>query len=228
MDGFLNIKWSRWKRVLLTRSVALVPVILITTISTALEQFPKLDDAVNIQQSLLLPFALFPVLHMTNSRRVMGNYGLSKFLLVAAWIVALVSMGSCLGLIIYSVVTSRSKNKEAWRIVAGIGLPIYALIICYYLFSPGTIQRMKESLQWKLWRRKMWKDPSATSSGKTRKLLSEKGEKEEDSSNSDKTIWFLTSFFSFFSTDTSIIILSFAARCHVLLKRLREIEKEAC
>ena len=52
MEGFLNIHWARWKRVLLTRSVAMVPCIIIAIV--AVSSLDYLDEYINVEQSMLV------------------------------------------------------------------------------------------------------------------------------------------------------------------------------
>ncbi|KAH9515896.1 hypothetical protein DERF_006671 [Dermatophagoides farinae] len=72
MEGFLNLHWSRWKRVLLTRTIAIIPTLLIAFQS--MSQLTRMNDLLNALMSLQLPFALFPVLTFTSSRKVMGEF----------------------------------------------------------------------------------------------------------------------------------------------------------
>ena len=59
MEGFLNLKWSRFRRVVLTRSLAIVPTFVIAFYSN-IESLTHMNDILNILQSILLPFALIP------------------------------------------------------------------------------------------------------------------------------------------------------------------------
>lgn len=59
MEGFLNLKWSRFRRVVLTRSLAIVPTFVIAFYSN-IENLTHMNDILNILQSILLPFALIP------------------------------------------------------------------------------------------------------------------------------------------------------------------------
>ena len=54
MEGFLNIHWARWKRVLLTRSVAMVPCVIIAIL--AVDSLDYLDEYINVEQSILVRF----------------------------------------------------------------------------------------------------------------------------------------------------------------------------
>ncbi|KAG8129529.1 putative Natural resistance-associated macrophage protein [Naja naja] len=55
MEGFLNLKWSRFARVVLTRSIAITPTLLVAIFKD-------------------LPFALIPVLTFTSLRPVMNDF----------------------------------------------------------------------------------------------------------------------------------------------------------
>ena len=51
-QGFLDIRWAKWKRVLLTRSVAMVPCVVIAIV--ARNSLDYLDSYINVEQSLLV------------------------------------------------------------------------------------------------------------------------------------------------------------------------------
>ncbi|XP_007502976.1 natural resistance-associated macrophage protein 2 isoform X3 [Monodelphis domestica] len=73
MEGFLNLKWSRFARVILTRSIAIVPTLLISVFQDV-EHLTGMNDFLNVLQSLQLPFALIPVLTFTSLRPVMNDF----------------------------------------------------------------------------------------------------------------------------------------------------------
>ncbi|KAK3605981.1 hypothetical protein CHS0354_019660 [Potamilus streckersoni] len=72
ITGFLNIKWAKWKRVLLTRSIAIVPAIVVALAAT--DGLDNMNNWLNVLQSVQLPFALLPILHFTNTSRIMGEF----------------------------------------------------------------------------------------------------------------------------------------------------------
>uniref|UniRef100_H3G794 Uncharacterized protein n=1 Tax=Phytophthora ramorum TaxID=164328 RepID=H3G794_PHYRM len=73
MEGFLDIRIAAWKRVALTRAVALVPAVIVALISQH-RQFKsdRFNELLNVLQSVQLPFALLPLLAFTASKRLMG------------------------------------------------------------------------------------------------------------------------------------------------------------
>ncbi|KAK2108481.1 hypothetical protein P7K49_013646 [Saguinus oedipus] len=89
-QGFLKLRWSRFARVLLTRSCAILPTVLVAVFRD-LRDLSGLNDLLNVLQSLLLPFAVLPILTFTSMPALMQEFAngrLSKA--VTASIMALV------------------------------------------------------------------------------------------------------------------------------------------
>jgi len=61
MEGFLNLSFSVWKRVIITRCIAIFPALIVAL----LQDFDKMDTYLNVLQSVQLPFALIPLLKFT-------------------------------------------------------------------------------------------------------------------------------------------------------------------
>uniref|UniRef100_A0A672S3U3 Natural resistance-associated macrophage protein 2-like n=1 Tax=Sinocyclocheilus grahami TaxID=75366 RepID=A0A672S3U3_SINGR len=64
MEGFLNLRWSRFARVLLTRSIAIFPTLLVAVFQDV-QHLTGMNDFLNVLQSMQLPFALIPILTFT-------------------------------------------------------------------------------------------------------------------------------------------------------------------
>ncbi|TNV80349.1 hypothetical protein FGO68_gene15737 [Halteria grandinella] len=69
MEGFLDIKLPVWKRVFITRSIAIFPALIVAFIS----DYDEVDTYLNILQAIQLPFALIPLLKFTSSPKIMGD-----------------------------------------------------------------------------------------------------------------------------------------------------------
>jgi natural resistance-associated macrophage protein 2 len=69
MEGFLDIKLPVWKRVFVTRSIAILPALAVAFIA----QYDEVDTYLNILQAIQLPFALIPLLKFTSSPRIMSE-----------------------------------------------------------------------------------------------------------------------------------------------------------
>lgn len=92
MEGFLALRWSRFKRVLLTRSIAIGPTLLLA-IFTDVYSLTGVNDLLNCLQSMQLPFALIPILHFTSSGELMGEFKNSKFWLFVGIAISVMVMG---------------------------------------------------------------------------------------------------------------------------------------
>ncbi|GCC19588.1 hypothetical protein chiPu_0018415 [Chiloscyllium punctatum] len=73
MEGFLNLKWSRFARVLFTRSIAITPTLLVALFQDV-EHLTGMNDFLNVLQSMQLPFALIPILTFTSMGSVMHDF----------------------------------------------------------------------------------------------------------------------------------------------------------
>lgn len=73
MEGFLNLQWKRWQRVLLTRTVAILPTFLIAFYEN-ITDLSGMNDLLNCLMSLMLPFALIPTIAFSSNQRIMGEF----------------------------------------------------------------------------------------------------------------------------------------------------------
>ena len=76
MEGFVNIQLPVWQRVLITRSIAIVPALGVTLLSD--ETLTDMDTYLNILQSVQLPFALIPLIKFACDEKIMKEFALPK------------------------------------------------------------------------------------------------------------------------------------------------------
>jgi manganese transport protein len=84
MEGFMRWRIQPWVRRLITRSLAILPAVVII----GLRGDSSVTDLLILSQVVLalqLPFAMFPLLQFTNSRRRMGEWRNGWFLLITGW-----------------------------------------------------------------------------------------------------------------------------------------------
>jgi manganese transport protein len=111
MEGFMHWRLSPWVRRLITRGLAILPAILIIGIRGE----GSVNDLLTLSQVILalqLPFAMFPLLHFTSSRRFMGRWKSGWFLFAAGWASAILITAMDL----YGLPDSL---KSAWQVIAG-------------------------------------------------------------------------------------------------------------
>ncbi|XP_062401458.1 natural resistance-associated macrophage protein 2 isoform X2 [Sardina pilchardus] len=89
MEGFLNLRWSRFARVLLTRSIAITPTLLVA-IFQDVHRLTGMNDFLNVLQSMQLPFALIPILTFTSLQSIMNDFANGLFWKIGGGVVILV------------------------------------------------------------------------------------------------------------------------------------------
>lgn len=73
MEGFLNLKWKRWQRVLVTRTIAIVPTFCVAFFSQ-INDVTAMNDYLNAVMALQLPFATIPTIAFSSSKAIMGDF----------------------------------------------------------------------------------------------------------------------------------------------------------
>src|SRR5713226_4362175 len=111
MEGFMHWRIKPWVRRLITRLLAILPAVFII----GLRGDSSVTDLLTLSQVVLalqLPFAMFPLLHFTSSRKRMGTWKNGWFLLIAGWASAiLITTMDISGL--------PDSLKAAWQVIVG-------------------------------------------------------------------------------------------------------------
>lgn len=87
MEGFLDLRLPSWARRLLTRGIAIVPVIVVTAIYGERGTADLLVFS-QVVLSMQLPFAVIPLVRFVSDRRKMGQFAIPLSVAAVAWIVA--------------------------------------------------------------------------------------------------------------------------------------------
>jgi manganese transport protein len=89
MEGFIQLRIAPWLRRLVTRSLAIVPTIVVVAINGE-QGTEKLLILSQVILSLQLSFAVVPLVVFTGSRKIMGQFVNSRALQTLAWTTAVV------------------------------------------------------------------------------------------------------------------------------------------
>jgi len=73
MEGFLNLQWKKWQRVLFTRTIAIIPTFFIAFYEN-IQDLSGMNDLLNCLMSLMLPFAVIPTITFTSNKKIMGDF----------------------------------------------------------------------------------------------------------------------------------------------------------
>ncbi|KAK9505310.1 hypothetical protein O3M35_009395 [Rhynocoris fuscipes] len=133
MEGFLNLQWPRWKRVMFTRLVAIAPTFYVAFFSE-INELSDMNDDLNAVMTLQLPFATLPTIAFTSNPRIMGEFanGLGNKIVASLLSVAVISIN--LTSVSFNIISVTSW----WKI---LGLAIYCIfyiIMCLYLILHTT------------------------------------------------------------------------------------------
>jgi len=111
MEGFMQWRIRPWLRRLITRGLAILPAIIVI----GLRGNSSITGLLTLSQVVLalqLPFAMFPLLHFTSSRKRMGNLKNGWFLLIAGW-------SSAILITAMDIYGLPDLLKASWQVVAG-------------------------------------------------------------------------------------------------------------
>ena len=106
----MNWRIRPWIRRMISRTLAVAPAIWIISVRGN----GSVTDLVNLSQVLLcleLPFAMFPLLYFTSSRKKMGRWANGWFLLALGW-------GSALLITAMDIYSLPEALKTAWHVIS--------------------------------------------------------------------------------------------------------------
>ncbi|SFO03112.1 manganese transport protein [Mesorhizobium sp. NFR06] len=87
MEGFLRLRIPQWARRLVTRGIAIVPVVVVTAFYGE-KGTAQLLVFSQVILSMQLPFAVVPLVQFVSDREKMGSFAISRTVAVVAWVVA--------------------------------------------------------------------------------------------------------------------------------------------
>ncbi len=111
MEGFVNWRIAPWVRRLITRTLAIIPAVVII----GLYGDRSVNDLLTLSQAVLalqLPFAMFPLLYFASSAKFMGTWRCGRFLMIAGW-------SSAILITVLDIASLPETLSSAWKIVTG-------------------------------------------------------------------------------------------------------------
>ncbi|XP_066517432.1 natural resistance-associated macrophage protein 2-like isoform X2 [Hoplias malabaricus] len=131
MEGFIQLNISRFARVLLTRSVAIIPTLLVAFFQD-LNRLTVMNDLLNALQSIQLPFALIPILTFTSLPSIMNDFANGLFWKIGG---ALTTVAICAINVYFVVVYVTQLNILAVNIITGLLSVAYFCFIVYLVWK---------------------------------------------------------------------------------------------
>jgi manganese transport protein len=112
MEGFMNWRIKPWVRRLITRTLAILPAVIIIGLRGESSSVTDMLTLSQVVLALQLPFAMFPLLHFTSSGRRMGKWRNGWFLLSTGW-------ASAILITAMDVYGLPASLRAAWHVIVG-------------------------------------------------------------------------------------------------------------
>jgi manganese transport protein len=128
MEGFVNLRLPPALRRVLTRSIAIVPAVVVLAWAGESGTLPLLV-ASQVVLSLQLPFAIVPLIRFTSSRAIMGRFANSPWIKWLAVGCALLVIGANLALVGRSVLQWREQSPLLAHAALLIACLVFSLLL---------------------------------------------------------------------------------------------------
>lgn len=137
MEGYLNLRLQPWVRRLITRSLAIIPAIIVIVYFGD----SAIDDMLILSQIILsmqLGFAVIPLIHLVSNKRKMGVFTIKPLIKILAWTSASVIV-VLNGMLVYDQVGSAITSSGSPGLVGAILIPIclfFCGVLLYITIKP--------------------------------------------------------------------------------------------
>jgi len=148
MEGFLQIRLKPWVRRLITRSIALIPAVIVIALTGEGGTY-KLLIASQVILSLQLPFAIIPLVQTTSDRRRMGEFASPRWVQILAWVTAaiVIALNTKLVLDLLASWVSLPPPVSTWAWLLAVPVAILCLaLLAWVTFRPWFPMRRKEGV----------------------------------------------------------------------------------
>lgn len=123
-------------RMLATRLVALVPTVLLAVLFEATNTFDKVAQTLNIVQSLMLPFALIPVIHVVADKTVMGGQFVSHVGVTALAGTVSTAVAAINGYLLVDYLHTQLPQGQGVYVGFSAFIAAYYLLVIYFALGP--------------------------------------------------------------------------------------------
>nr|XP_056717332.1 natural resistance-associated macrophage protein 1 [Euleptes europaea] len=131
MEGFLKLRWSRFARVVFTRSVAILPTVFVAAFK-GVANLTSLNDFLNALQSILLPFAVIPVLTFTSMQPLMQDFTNG---IIGKTVMILITGLVCAVNLYFVVTIIMDLENVTFYILTGLALVAYVVFVFYLIWT---------------------------------------------------------------------------------------------
>ncbi|GAB4813910.1 hypothetical protein N2152v2_000956 [Parachlorella kessleri] len=150
--GLLQVEVKGWVQFWCTRLVALVPTVLIAVLSDASNSFDRINGLLNVVQSVLLPFALVPLIHLAARPSILGPFSSPATLTAFAALVA-ASIMAVDGYVLVGFLQDSLAQTPGAYVGWSLLIAAYYLALGYFILEPTPLWAWVCGM-WQWWRRR--------------------------------------------------------------------------
>uniref|UniRef100_H3G7I7 Uncharacterized protein n=1 Tax=Phytophthora ramorum TaxID=164328 RepID=H3G7I7_PHYRM len=134
MEGFLDLRIAAWKRLAVTRTMALGPALLVALLTEYNGLHTDIvSEMINVMQSVQLPFALVPLLTFTTNKRLMGQpFVYNRWIVITLVVGTLALFGVNYALVFRTLQQSFDLSPKGWTVVALVAT-FYSALVLYLM-----------------------------------------------------------------------------------------------
>lgn len=135
MAGFLNLRVKKWVRAVITRAVAIVPTVIVALIFDGSEErLDRLNEWLNVLQSVQLPFALIPLLCIVSKEQVMGVFKIRPLVKALSWLIALLVL-VINGYLLVEFCSTYIAATTTVTSILGVLAALYVMFVIYLIIQ---------------------------------------------------------------------------------------------
>jgi manganese transport protein len=136
MEGYLRLRINPWMRRLLTRLLAIIPAILVISLSGEKE----VDSLLVLSQVILsmqLGFAIIPLIHFVSDKKTMGDFAIKPYVQVVAWIVTSILVYLNIRMVVSEAGDFFATSHNLfWETLIIAGGAVFIGLLGYIIFYP--------------------------------------------------------------------------------------------
>ncbi|HUW04990.1 MAG TPA: Nramp family divalent metal transporter [Williamwhitmania sp.] len=145
MEGHINLRIRPWLRRIITRSLAIIPAVLVIVLMG--ESYTgKLLVFSQVVLSLQLGFAVVPLIHFVSSKEKMGTFAIRRYVVIVSWLIALIILSLNIKLVfdeIHGWLLTSSIPLLIWLTVVPI-VSFFGLVMLFITFGPLFVKRRQK------------------------------------------------------------------------------------
>jgi len=145
MEGHINLRIRPWLRRIITRSLAIIPAVLVLLIMG--ESYTgKLLVFSQVVLSLQLGFAVVPLIHFVSSKEKMGVFVIKKYVVIISWLIAAIILSLNIKLVLDEIqgwLSTSSYPQLIWLTVVPV-VVFFGLIMLFITFGPLFVKHRQK------------------------------------------------------------------------------------